>query len=86
MTYQEEQERIQEAHKEAANTPYAILRLSERRWAVINLSGSSSIMANGDGGYVGYRHATFVDGAERLTFEGAREKIRELLGLESLNR
>lgn len=76
MSRTEVDRQIDEAHAQAKSSAYALLRLSERRWAVIEHSGSAATQV--DGAYIGYQHAQFVEGAKSLTFGEARETISRL--------
>lgn len=70
-------EGVEEAHRLAEKFPYVLVRVSDRRWGIVAIQGGSSVTSV-DGKYIGYRHATFVEGCERLPFEQARQAIARL--------
>ncbi len=58
---------------------YGLLRISERKFAVIRLSG----LASNDGGTWVSANFHFVKGFEKVSYSAAREKLKELTFKES---
>lgn len=76
-------EQVKLLDSKADSHPYFMLRISERRYAIVQInSGVSGVIRNNET-VSAYRHVSFVPGCEKLTWEEARVKIGELVLDES---
>lgn len=68
LTYQEREAAIGAAHEAAKQSKYGLLKVSERRYAVVVLSGDTSVtsVTGSPDEFVGVRRAELVDGLERV--------------------